>query len=233
MNQNRPDAAHPPEDYPWVPASVLLQPLGSVAPPPNSRLVVAVGSNAAPSVLRRKLDHLGDAVEPALCRVRVANITVGHSAHVAARGYIPAAPVHAGQGVLTTVGAWLKPSQTEALDRTEPNYDRRTVNTHDHPLQLADRLPGVPTPDEFDLYVSRHGVLADPDGGAALPFGDQPTVLAWLARRLGVTKLDGPPADVCARLATGDLGARVTGLMRAAGLSQPAWPSLAADGGAR
>ncbi|MEO9330499.1 hypothetical protein [Gordonia aurantiaca] len=217
-------------------ASVLVDATATdraVTPPLGARLVVAVGSNASPTVLRRKLEHLGDAAGLLLTRVRVANITVGHSAHVAARGYIPAAPVHAGQGVLGAVAAWLTPSQTEALDLTEPNYDRRTVNTHDHPLLLDDRRPGVPTPDEFDLYVSRHGVLADPAGGFVLPFGDQRTVLTWLAQKLGMAELSGSPAQVCARLATDDLATRITGLIRAAGLSRPAWPDPADDGGAR
>ncbi|MCK8614959.1 hypothetical protein [Gordonia sp. C13] len=209
-------------------ASVVVERDPQSAPPPDTRLVVAVGSNAVPSVLRRKLGHLDPAGVLHLTRVRVANITVGHSAHVAARGYVPAAPVRTGHGTLETVAAWLSPPQTEALDLTEPNYDRRTVNTHDHPLIfLGDpRLPAdaPATPDEFDIYVSRHGVLADPATRAPLPFGSQAGVFGWLQRHLDDPALHGAAAEVCARLATGDHAARVTGLINDARLSRSAWP---------
>ncbi|MDH3052118.1 hypothetical protein QEN42_20000 [Gordonia alkanivorans] len=208
-------------------ASVVVERDPPTAPPAGTRLVVAVGSNAAPSVLRRKLGHLDPAGVLHLTPVRVANITVGHSAHVAARGYVPAAPVHTGHGSLEAVAAWLSPRQTEALDLTEPNYDRRTVNTHDHPLILGEpRLPadGPASPDEFDIYVSRHGVLADPSAGTPLPFGSQAGVFGWLARHLGDPDLHGSAAEVCARLAIADHATRVTGLIRAAGLSRSTWP---------
>ncbi|MHC3004546.1 hypothetical protein [Gordonia metallireducens] len=208
-------------------ASVVVERDPQSAPPPGTRLVVAVGSNAAPSVLRRKLGHLDPTGVLHLTRVRVANITVGHSAHVAVRGYVPAAPVRAGHGTVETVAAWLSPPQTEALDLTEPNYDRRTVNTHDHPLILGDpRLPAdaPATPDEFDIYVSRHGVLADPATHTPLPFGTQAGVFGWLQRHLDDPALRGTAAEVCARLATGDHATRMTGQIRDARLSWTAWP---------
>lgn len=208
-------------------ASVVVEQDPRLAPPPGTRLVVAVGSNAAPSVLRRKLGHLDPTGGLHLERVRVANITVGHSAHVAARGYVPAAPVRTGHGAFDAVAAWLSPPQTEALDLTEPNYDRRTVNTHDHSLILGDpRLPagGPAAPDEFDIYVSRHGVLADPATGMTLTFGSQDRVLGWLQRHLGDPDLHGPAAEVCSRLATADHATRMTRRIRDAGLARSAWP---------
>lgn len=213
-------------------ASVVVDHVPSL-PPPGTRLVVAVGSNAAPSVLRRKLGHLDPAALLHLRRVRVANITVGHSAHVAVRGYIPAAPVRTAHGTWETVAAWLSPLQTEALDLTEPNYDRRTVNTHDHPLILGDpRLPhdGPATPDEFDIYVSRHGVLADPATGTPLPFGSQARVVGWLDQHLHDPGLQGSTPQVCARLATADHAARITGLIKDAGLARSGWPVDARGG---
>ncbi|MBD0860247.1 hypothetical protein IA539_03365 [Gordonia sp. zg691] len=196
-------------------------------PAPDARLVVAVGSNAAPDVLRRKLRHLPAAAPTRLVRVRVTNITVGHSAHVAARGYVPAAPVFAGQTSLVTIAAWLTQPQAAALDATEPNYDRRTVNTHDHPLiPVGPPHPGgalVALPDEFDMYVSRHGVLADPMTHETLPFGPQSRILGWLHDRLRHAALSGPAAQVCAQLATGGNAASMTARIHDAGLARRAW----------
>ncbi|SDU48795.1 hypothetical protein [Gordonia westfalica] len=214
-------------------ASVVVGRDPLLAPAPGTRLVVAVGSNAAPNVLRRKLGHLEPSGVIHLRRVRVANITVGHSAHVAVRGYVPAAPVHTGHDTLETVAAWLSPLQTEALDLTEPNYDRRTVNTHDHPLILGDPMhphDGPATPDEFDIYVSRHGVLADPATGTPLPFGSQSRVVAWLEQRLQDAALRGSASEVCTRLATADHASRITGLMKTTGLARSAWPAGARGG---
>lgn len=225
---------HPPGDYPWVPASVALRDValrdvilgdpafGSV-PSPDSRLVVAVGSNAAPHVLRRKLTHVRSSDIVCLQPVHVTNITVGHSAHVAARGYLPAATIFAGQRSITTIAAWLGPDHIEALDATEPNYHRQTVNTRDHPLIHGRPTPFLPEdrpplPTEFDLYVSRHGVLADPVTGDPIPFGPQADVLSWLSRRLDDATLADPVPDVCTRLA-GDPPA-VTARLRGAGLSR-------------
>ncbi|MFE0751296.1 hypothetical protein [Gordonia sp. NPDC058843] len=202
---------------------VVNDPVFGMAPTPNSRLVVAVGSNAAPDVLRRKLAQVPSAEAICLQTVDVANITVGHSAHVAARGYVPAAPVVAVQGTIRTLAAWLGPTHIEALDATEPNYHRQTVNTRDHPL-----IPGGPTPlipdtrplpAEFDLYVSRHGVLADPVTGAPLPFGSQTDVLGWLSRQLDDATLTDSASRVCTRLASRP--ETMTARMRNAGLSRP------------
>ncbi|WP_439029040.1 hypothetical protein [Gordonia terrae] len=194
-----------------MPASVVVS--SSVAadeePPDRSRLVIAVGSNAAASVLRSKFATLGDVPVPRLHPVSVTNVTVGHSAHIARRGYVPAAPVFAGQHLLTTAAAWLGPDHVGALDATEPNYDRQTVNTHDHPL-----LPALA--DEFDIYVSRRGVLADPGTGEILTFGSQTRVHKWLGAQLDDPMFSGPPALVCARLAADP--AAVTARIRAAGL---------------
>jgi hypothetical protein len=196
---------------------------GGEPPAVGSRLVIAVGSNAAPSVLRGKFAELGRAAVPRMFKVSVTNVTVGHSAHIARRGYVPAAPVFAAQNQLTAAAAWLSPDHVEALDATEPNYDRQTVNTHDHPL-----LPALA--DEFDIYVSRRGVLADPDTGQILAFGSQTRVHQWLRTHLDDPMFAGPPARVCTRLAA-DASA-VTARIRAAGLVRhPVSDDRAGSGG--
>ncbi|EON30973.1 hypothetical protein GTC6_19825 [Gordonia terrae C-6] len=203
---------------------VLGHPAFGTVPPVGARLVVAVGSNAAPDVLRRKLAHVPSADTICLRAAHVTNITVGHSAHVAARGYLPAAPVFAGQQTIGTIAAWLGPAHVAALDATEPNYHRQTVNTRDHPLThgrpatlLSDDRPPLPT--DFDLYVSRHGVLADPVTGEPLPFGPQADVLAWLSRKLDDVSLAAPASQVCTRLAADPQA--TTARIRAAGLPRP------------
>lgn len=195
-------------------------PFGTV-PSAGSRLVIAVGSNAAPDVLRRKLAHVPSTDRICLRTVRVTNITVGHSAHVAARGYIPAAPILAGEGAITTTAAWLGPTHIDALDATEPNYDRQTVTTRDHPVlgRPSPLLPDEWTPPAtFDLYVSRHGVLADPVTGDPVPFDAQTDVLEWLSRRLDDATLARPASQVCSRLSADPRA--MTTRIRAAGLAR-------------
>lgn len=102
--------------------------------------VAAVGSNASPAVLARKLSALPEgwvALEPGELR----GVQVGHSAHVSAGGYVPAAP-YRGSGTAAVVVGWFDDRQLALLDATEPNYVRR-------------RLEGG-----VEVYVSRWGVVA-------------------------------------------------------------------------
>ncbi|WP_262365868.1 hypothetical protein [Gordonia sp. OPL2] len=151
---------------------------------------------------------------PPIMRVTLADVAVGHSAHVSARGYIPAAPFRSDGASLSTVGAWLTDDEAAALDHTEPNYDRMMLSTADHPVVAA---PVVPL--TFSLYVSRHGVLTDPRSGHRVPLGPQRTVVAWLDAELADRTLSGPVDDVCRRLAVPRHGARVSAAMRSAGLA--------------
>ncbi|WP_232016725.1 hypothetical protein [Gordonia insulae] len=141
---------------------------------------------------------------------------MGHSAHVSARGYVPAAPYRAAGISLRTVGAWLTDHETDALDQTEPNYDRMMLSTADHQVVAPTVVPQT-----FSLYVSRHGVLADPTSGTPLPLGPQRTVLSWLDAHLADPALSGPVEDACVRLTDPTVRARVTGDMRSAGLVRP------------
>ena len=184
--------------------------------------MVAVGSNASTAVLRAKLaDHRGADIRPT--RVVVSGIALGYSAHVAARGYIPAAPFLSPGSVTVVSAFWLDEDQLTALDSTEPNYHRLTVTTTSHPLREADdrdfgdrRITGVvdtetcprettfpplhssPVP-QFALYASRHGVLTD-RRSTPLTFGTQRTALMHLSSFLDDRSLAGEPATVCADL---------------------------------
>ena len=228
----------PPHRYPWthgdlgdLAASDTTAGLDHAA---GRMLVVGVGSNASAAVLRRKLAAASarsdrhEKTPVPLARVVVEGIGIGYSAHVARRGYVPAAPFADPGGAVSAVGAWLDEAEVTALDATEPNYDRLTVGSDRHPgvrLRGGAAGPGSATP--FCLYISRYGVLADRDR-TPLRLGDQRRVFAWLADRLrrpspaGDTSLaavlDGDPADVCARLAAPHTAARVGTSMRSAGL---------------
>jgi hypothetical protein len=183
-------------------------------------MVVAVGSNASPAVLSRKFARAGldpTGLSRRILPVRIEGMTVSHSAHVARGGYIPATPYRSAGGGVDTSAAWLTASELAALDQTEPNYQRMTVNSHSFPLYVASE----PLTLSFHIYVSRHGVLgSSPD--TPIPFGPQRSVLAWLSDRLGAPLLAGPAADVCDVLGNPTRAASITDQMRTRGLRFPA-----------
>jgi hypothetical protein len=146
-------------------------------PPYDDRvLVVAVGANASPAVLHRKLRRDGLAVRVPFLAATLTGVAVGHSAHVSVPGYVPAAP-YAAAGVSTPVMAsLLDAEQVDCLDRTEPNYVRRTLHGGEYGL----RLDGGDRARDFDLYDGRWGVLAPP-GGSPLPLSDQIGLHTYLA----------------------------------------------------
>ena len=144
------------------------------APLSARTLVVAVGSNASPDVVRHKLARAGAGTVVPFVTGTLAGVTVAHSAHVSARGYVPWTPAASAGTVARVVAAHLDADQLSALDATEPNYERRMLRSQDHQLVLDDGE----RPATFGLYDSRHGVLR-PDGRllAALPQRD---LLEWL-----------------------------------------------------
>lgn len=179
--------------------------------------MVAVGSNASPTVLQRKLDATGFTaadVRRRLVTVNVGGLTVGHSAHVARRGYIPAAPVAAQGSELTTTAAWLDPSHLAALDSTEPNYHRMMLSPTRNPVRVA----SGPIEHPVYVYVSRHGVLGH-SGTPPVALGPQSVILTWLARCLAEPALSGDPATVCSSLADQAWARRITARMRTEGLA--------------
>ncbi|MGH3453627.1 MAG: hypothetical protein ACRDPQ_13015 [Nocardioidaceae bacterium] len=142
-------------------------------------MVLAVGSNAAPSVLADKLRRVGVTGSVGMVRTEVAGLAVGYSAHVSRRGYIPAGP-YAAAGHTTGVALWLTEPQRSAIDATEPNYDRIALHRDDHPLRVELGEP----PATFGVYVSRRGVLAV--DGVPLRLGTQRELYSRLA---GVAEL--------------------------------------------
>lgn len=141
--------------------------------------VVAVGSNASPTVLARKLGALLREGLP-VSVARVDGLVVGHSAHVSAGGYVAAAPAR-GTGTRRVTVGWFDEGQLAALDATEPNY-RRVELPEGMECRAAagsgegEAVPGV------QVYASVHGVVGE--RGAPLPLGAQGAVLAWISRRL-------------------------------------------------
>ena len=130
--------------------------LEAEAEPLDSRsLVVSIGSNSSPEVLRRKFGRPGYPVSRILPLIRAEShhIGVGHSAHVSKAGYIAAAP-YSQRGRRSTVWvAWLDERQLMALDETEPNYRRVELNGADCPLVLDNGE----RPESFSLFASRSG----------------------------------------------------------------------------
>lgn len=142
--------------------------------------VVAVGSNASPAVLARKLGGLletGLPVEPAV----VAGLHIGHSAHVSAPGYVAAAPARGTRPQPVTV-SWFDATQLAVLDATEPSY-RRIPLPESMPCRRVSGTGRVgPLVAGAQVYESRHGVLAE--GGRPVPLRSQAEVFTWLAERL-------------------------------------------------
>jgi hypothetical protein len=136
----------------------LLQSLG-VSGLSARHPVVAVGSNASPGQVRRKL--LRHSVRPVvpMTLAEVPGIIPGVSAHVSRPGYVPAVPVEAAE-VSRLFVLWLDDDELAALDRTEPNYRRCRLPAERHPVVSAS---GAPLPPCF-VYVGKHGHLVDAQG---------------------------------------------------------------------
>jgi hypothetical protein len=207
------DAATPPAalDYPGTPApsSGVLDgdrfwPGRDPGRLDGRRVVLAVGSNAAPAVLAGKLRRAGAAGPVPMLRAEVAGLGVGHSAHVSTGGYVPAAPFVA-PGAIATWALWLTDPQRAAVDATEPNYVRVPLRVADHPLRFEDGRPV----EAFDVYASRWGVLgAD---GVPLRLGTQAELYARLAdvdELAGLAPWSDAPAALLA-LANPTVGTRV------------------------
>lgn len=132
-----------PIDYPWTPAPApgLLHDghfeetedidacLRAVGTPEiaGRHAVIAVGSNASPAVMHRKLAAADASTTVAFTVRRVPGVGVGHSAHVSAPGYIAAAPFSAPGTSDRFVIVHLDDRQLDAVDATEPNYRRVSV----------------------------------------------------------------------------------------------------------
>lgn len=206
-----------PEGAATVEVDALLATEGG--PPVGARtLVVAVGSNASPDVLRAKYLRSGRAVLAATPFVRctAAGLGVGFSAHVSRRGYVAAAPFVAPGAQCRLTASFLDPAQLAVVDATEPNYRRVLVRGGDHPLTLdtGER------PASYHLYVSVHGVLAHPTSGEQAGRWPQEALFRWLAAITGDTVFRGDPVAVSDRLAQEDEQRRLRRLFAERGLAR-------------
>lgn len=141
--------------------------------------VLAIGSNGDPRVLRDKLASRG--VSPVVPHVPVVvtGMTIAHSAHVSLSGYVAAAPRDDSGGALRGVVIWLDHQQREAIDATEPNYQRVALSQERYgwaavaPRPAEAGEPGsVMTRSPLWVYRSVWGVLTL-DERRPLPFGTQ------------------------------------------------------------
>jgi hypothetical protein len=130
----------PPEQYPWqptdrpgvladrrfLPSNEIDRVLAAFGARPmaDRHRVLAVGSNASPEVMHRKMARVGLATPLAMTITRHEGVAVGHSAHVSLPGYIAAAPYRCARCIRRFVALHLDDDQITALDATEPNYKR-------------------------------------------------------------------------------------------------------------
>ncbi|CAL9368183.1 hypothetical protein [Streptomyces sp. enrichment culture] len=161
-----------PLSYPgaWPDRSGLLDgdrllPLGRLVHPDRTP-VLAVGSNASPGQLRRKLALAGLRAPLPMVKVRVTGVAAGVSAHVSRMGYVSASPVHAPGAVRELFVTWLDAAQLAVVDASEGvplpagNFRRAWLPGSEVRVELEDgrTLPGV------YAYVNRRGVLRDGTG---------------------------------------------------------------------
>lgn len=152
--------------------------------------LLAYGSNAAPAALARKLAPLPEVPLPVL-GAALAGYDVVYSAHVSARGSVPAT-LHRSPGTTVRVAVLLATrEQLALLTATEPNYELTAMRGLD--LRLDDDAP-LAGRREVGTYLSRHGPLSL-DGravalaevevrGRRLPQLGQPQVLERLRAQL-------------------------------------------------
>lgn len=169
-----------------------------VAPLAERTLVVAVGSNQTPQTIARKYHRSGRRipVTTPFVRCTVRDLAVGHVAHTAAPGYVPAAPYRAVGERMELVATWFDDEQLAVVDETEPNYDRLRLRAEDAPVTLATGE----RPAHVDVYASRWGVIAR--DGRPIPLRHrQQEIFDELVGLTGSTLTHGDAAGVCTALA--------------------------------
>ena len=140
--------------------------------------VLAVGSNASPAQLRRKMASAGLPTQIPVTAVSVRGLTVGVSAHVSRPGYLPATPVPDPASESQLWVLWLDAVTLDAVDATEPTS---------HRIRLSARCPvrltsGPPVTGSW-VYLSRHGHLLNASGRPRR-LTDQATLIAALLTEL-------------------------------------------------
>jgi hypothetical protein len=188
-------------------------------PPVAARTpVLAVGSNASPAQVRRKLANAGLATQVPITAVRVRGLTVGVSAHVSRPGYLPATPVPDPTAQSDLWVLWLDPDALDAVDATEPNYHRVRL-----PAGCPVHLTSGQAVTDGWVYVSRHGHLLNA-AGQPRRLTDQATLItALLAELPALRELAGTdPGQWIERTRDPAVRAAVRELFRSAGRVGPA-----------
>ena len=188
-------------------------------PPAAARTpVLAVGSNASPAQVRRKMANAGLPTQVPITAVAVRGLTVGVSAHVSRPGYLPATPVPDPAAESELWVLWLDKVALAAVDATEPNYHRVRL-----PARCPVRLTSGQVVAEGWVYVSRHGHLLNA-AGQPRRLTDQATLItALLAELPELQALAGTDPEQWIER-TRDPGVRdvIRQLFRSEGLMRPA-----------
>lgn len=171
--------------YPWVrPAgSYLLSADGGVellsaqdqpdrerlierlAAPDGERLpLLAIGSNAAPEVLRRKFAHFADPADRTVLAVhgRLHEFDVGFAAQPALYGALPATIFPSPGTAVEAMLLWVTPTQFTQLTWSELSYRLGRLRTRFEVDDADERF------EEVLVYVSRWGALCVDDAAVAL-----------------------------------------------------------------
>lgn len=148
-------------------------------PPVAARTpVLAVGSNASPAQVRRKMANAGLPTRVPITAVKVRGLTVGVSAHVSRPGYLPATPVPDPAAESDLWVLWLDAAALDAVDATEPNYHRVRL-----PARCSVHLTSGQAVTDGWVYVSRHGHLLNA-AGQSRRLTDQATLISALLAEL-------------------------------------------------
>lgn len=154
--------------------------------------VLAVGANASPGQVSRKMAGLPQPVVVPFTQVTVHNLVAGVSAHVSRPGYIPASPVIVSGAESHLTVNWLTVDQLAAMDDTEPNYERLPLPGN----VLVRRCDDVGvTLDSCDAYVSKRGYLVHADGSPRLLTHQRELITSLLRESTALRALAGATPD--------------------------------------
>lgn len=155
--------------------------------------VLALGSNAAPTQLRRKFVGLEGYIP--VSRAVVFDHVVVYSAHLTRYGALPATLFEYPGGFTFVAITWLDEAQLARMHETEAlgvNYDY--VELSDIRLEHDGELPEADAANRIGTYVSRHGPLRHgglpirlaetASSGCPLPALTQPAALRFAHRRV-------------------------------------------------
>lgn len=117
--------------------------------------VLAYGSNASPSQLKRKFsDDRAGSIVPVI-KTKIQGLDVVYSAHMSSYGAIPSTLIASPTTEITLFITFLDKMQLHIIDNTERNYDRVRISGHEFPiiLESGEKLS------ECYAYLSKSGVL--------------------------------------------------------------------------